>query len=132
MKAPVPTERQTQRAILTMMGYAFPRCLVWHVPNGAYLGEDEKARKRTMGGLLGDGLKPGVPDLAVYWNHGHALLEVKRPGCAGRLSPEQARIHAELAEMGFAPAVVTSPEEAFEFLRDRGAPTNVRDWRAAA
>jgi hypothetical protein len=128
----VPTERQTQRAILHMLGVAFPRCLVWHVPNGAFLGEDEKARKRTMGGLLGDGLKPGAPDLAVYWNHGHALLEVKRPGCASRLSPAQVEIHATLAEMGYAPAVVTSTEEAFAFLRDRGAPTCIMEWREAA
>ena len=128
----VPTERQTQRAILQMMGRAFPSCLVWHVPNGAFLGDDERARKRTMGGLLGDGLKPGAPDLAVYWNHGHALLEVKRPGCANNLSPAQVQIHAELREMGFEPAVVTSTEEAFNFLRDRGAPASVKAWREAA
>jgi hypothetical protein len=129
---PVPTERQTQRAILRMMGICFRSCLVWHVPNGAFLGDDQKARRRTMGGLLGDGLKPGAPDLAVYWNHGHALLEVKRPGCVKRLSDEQKRIHAELAEMGFTVGVVTSTEEAFAFLRDRGAPTSVREWREAA
>lgn len=128
----VPTERQTQRAILAMLGIAFPRVLVWHVPNGAFLGDDERARRRTMGGLLGDGLKPGAPDLALYWNHGHALIEVKRPGCAKRLSEEQKRIHAELAEMGFAPAVVTSTEEAFAFLIERGAPSTVRAWREAA
>jgi hypothetical protein len=132
MKTPVPTERQVQRAILRMMGVAFRSCLVWHVPNGAFLGADEKARRRTMGGLLGDGLKPGAPDLAVYWNHGHALLEVKRPGCAGRLSDEQRKIHAELEEMGWSVAVVTSTEEAFRFLVNRGAPTSVREWREAA
>lgn len=129
---PIPTERQTQRAILHMMGVAFQSCLVWHIPNGAFLGDNEKARRRTMGGLLGDGLKPGAPDLAVYWNHGHALLEVKRPGCAKRLSPEQVKIHAQLREMGFEPAVVTSTEEAFAFLKERGAPTSVREWREAA
>jgi hypothetical protein len=129
MKPPAPTERQTQRAILQMLGTCFPRVLVWHVPNGAFLGNDEKARRRTMGGLLGDGLKPGAPDLACYWNHGHALIEVKRPGCASRLSPEQQRIHAELAEMGFEPAVVTSPAQAFAHLKSRGAPASVVEWR---
>lgn len=132
MKLAPPTERQTQRAILAMMGTAFRHCLVWHVPNGAFLGDNVQARKRTMGGLLGDGLKPGAPDLAVYWNHGHALIEVKRPGCANRLSDEQKRIHAELAEMGWPVAIVTSTEEAFAFLRDRGAPTSIREWRQAA
>ena len=132
MKPPAPSERQVQRAILHMMGWAFPRVLVWHIPNGAFLGDDEQARKRTMGMLLGDGLKPGAPDLACYWNHGHALIEVKRPGYSpSQVKPKQIEIHAELAEMGFAPAIVTSPEEAFAFLRERGAPTNVREWRAA-
>lgn len=129
MKPPQPSERQTQRAILQMLGYAFPQVLVWHVPNGAYLGDNEQSRKRTMGMLLGDGLKPGAPDLACYWNHGHALIEVKRPGYSpSEVSPKQREIHAQLTEMGFAPAIVTSPEEAFEFLRERGAPTNLRSW----
>lgn len=131
MKSPIPTERQTQRAILQMLGLCFPQVLVWHIPNGAFLGEDERTRKRTMGGLLGDGLKPGAPDLACYWNHGHALIEVKRPGCANRLSPSQEYIHATLADMGFTPAVCTSPEEAYAFLIERGAPCRSA-WRVAA
>lgn len=132
MKPPVPTERQTQRAILQMLGYCFPRALVWHVPNGAYLGDNETARKRTMGMLLGDGLKPGVCDLTVVWNHGIAFIEVKRPGCRNRLSPEQEKFHAQLTEMGFEPAVVTSPEEVFDYLKSRGAPSSVQSFRRAA
>jgi hypothetical protein len=131
MKPPPPTERQVQRAILQMMGIAFPRCRVWHVPNGAYLGADEQARKRTMGILRGDGLKPGAPDLAIYWNHGHALMEVKRPGM-GKLSPEQMALHAELGEMGWPVQIVTSPDQAFAYLRLRGAPSTVQEWRTAA
>jgi hypothetical protein len=129
MNLSLPTERQVQRAILQMMGIAFPRVRVWHIPNGAYLGDNEQARKRTMDMLLGDGLKPGAPDLAAYWNHGHALIEVKRPG--GRLSPAQEAMHTELGEMGWTPAVVTSPSEAFAFLREKDAPTNLREWREA-
>lgn len=129
MKAPVPTERQVQRAILQMMGIAFPRVFVFHIPNGAYLGEDEKARKRTMGMLLGDGLKPGAPDLAAYWNHGHALLEVKRPGYSpSQVSDKQREIHERLAGMGWTPEIVTSPAEAFAFLKEKGAPSTVREW----
>lgn len=128
-----PSERQVQRAILQMLGIAFPRVLVWHVPNGAYLGDNEAARKRTMGMLLGDGLKPGAPDLAVYWNHGHALIEVKRPGYSpSEVSPKQREIHALLTEMGFTPAIVTSPQETFAFLKERGAPTSLQAWREAA
>lgn len=136
MKPLPPTERSVQRAILSMMGYCFPRVLVWHCPNGAFLGDDVTARKRTMGMLLGDGLKPGAPDLACYWNRdkgtaGHALIECKRPG-SGRLSSQQELIHAQLFEMGWIVGVVTSPAEAFQFLREKGAPTNVRAWQEAA
>lgn len=129
MKTLQPSERQVQRSILEMMGVAFPRVLVIHVPNGAYLGSNEAERKRTMGMLLGDGLKPGFPDLSVYWNNGHALIEVKRPGYSpSEVSQKQREIHAQLSEMGYAPAIVTSPEEAFAFLKERGAPTNLRSW----
>ena len=130
VKGHIPTERQVQRAIKEMLGRFFPKVLVWHVPNGAYLGDDVQARKRTMGILLGDGLKPGAPDLALYWNHGHALIEVKRPG--GKVSPEQEKIHAQLAEMGFTVGICTSTAEAFAFLKERGAPTSVRAWQEAA
>lgn len=132
MKPPIPSERQVQRAILQMMGTCFPSVLVHHSPNGGHLAGDREARFKQVGALKGDGMKIGFPDLACYWNHGHALMEVKRPGyCPSDVSPQQVKIHAKLAEMGFEPAIVTSPEEAFAFLRDRGAPTNVRELRAA-
>lgn len=130
MKMPPPTERQVQRSIFHMLGVAFPDVLAWHVPNGMYLGSDEATRKRTMGVMLGDGLKPGAPDIALYWNHGHALIEVKRPG--GKVSPAQEAMHATLAACGYEPAVVTSAEQAFNFLVARGAPAKVRSWREAA
>lgn len=129
---PLPTERQTQRSILQMLGLVFPETFVTHVPNGAHLAGNDAARFKQMGALKGDGLKTGFPDLAIYWNHGHALIEVKRPGCAKRLSPDQKAVHARLEELGWPVAVVTSPSEAFTFLRERGAPCTVREWREAA
>lgn len=132
MKPTPPTERQTQRAILQMCGIAFPEVFVTHVPNGAHLAGGDIARFKQMGALKGDGLKTGFPDLLCIWNHGIAFIEVKRPGCAGRVSPDQKAIHAKLAAMGFAPAVVTSPTEAFDHLYARGAPCRVREWREAA
>ena len=133
-KIAAPTERCVQRSILRMMGIAFPKVRAWHVPNGAYLGDNPASRKRTMGVLLGDGLKPGAPDLACYWaGGGHQLIEVKRPGYSpSKVSPEQIALHAELAEMGHPVAIVTSAAEAFALLKDRGAPTNLEAWREAA
>ncbi len=131
MKPPVPTERQTQRSILRMAGICFPDVLIVHIPNGAHLSGDERARCMQIGALKGDGLKTGFPDLMAIWNRGVAFLEVKRPGCRGRLSPDQQYMHQTLAKLGFVPAVCTSPEEAYEFLRERGAPCKAT-WRAAA
>jgi hypothetical protein len=128
VKLPVQTERQVQRAILAMAGLAFPDVLIAHVPNGAHLSGDDRARCMQMGALKGDGLKIGFPDLIAIWNRGVAFLEVKRPG--GKLSPQQLIMHVRLNELGYTPAVVTSQKEAFDFLGERGAPTNVKDWRA--
>lgn len=133
MKAPPPTERQVQRAILQMMGRAFPSVLVHHSPNGGHLAGNDQARFKQVGALKGDGMKVGWPDLTCVWNRGVAFMEVKRPGYSpSQVSPQQLQIHAQLAEMGFAPAIVTSEEDAFAFLRERGAPTNIREWKVAA
>lgn len=130
MKPPIPTERQIQRAILKMAGLCFPDVLLAHVPNGAHLSGNERERCMQMGALKGDGLKIGFPDLIAIWNRGVAFIEVKRPG--GKLSPQQLVMHDRLNQLGYTPAVVTSPAEAFEFLKERGAPANVREWREAA
>jgi hypothetical protein len=131
-KTPPPTERQIQRSILAMLGTCFPEVFATHVPNGAHLAGADTARFKQMGALKGDGLKVGFPDLILYWNHGHALVEVKRPGCAKRVSPDQKAVHARLEELGWPVTVVTSPGEVFALLKARGAPTNVREWREAA
>lgn len=120
MKPGTPTERQVQRSILAMVGRHFPAVFVAHVPNGAHLSGNERQRSMQMGALKGDGLKNGFPDLVLYWNHGHALIEVKRPG--GKVSDKQAELHELLAGMGYAPAICTSQEQAYAFLIDRGAP----------
>lgn len=125
VKPPVPTERQVQRAILQMAGTCFPDVLIAHVPNGAHLAGGDAARCRQMGALIGDGLKKGFPDLIAVWNRGVAFLEVKRPK-GGKVSPEQERMHLALAERGYAVAIVTSPEEAWQHLADRGAPVRAR------
>jgi hypothetical protein len=116
-----------------MMGIAFPHVFVAHVPNGAHLAGGKLERVMQMGALKGDGLKNGFPDLVCYWNHGHALMEVKRPKYSpSDVTADQLKIHALLAELGYEPAIVTSPEEAFAHLKERGAPATMRQWGIAA
>lgn len=129
----IPSERQVQRDILRMAGICFPDVLIHHSPNGGHLAGDKIARFKQVGALKGDGMKAGFPDLIAIWNRGIAFMEVKRPKYTPScVSDDQRKIHRHLAELGFEPAIVTSPSEAFAFLRERGAPTRVLEWREAA
>jgi hypothetical protein len=123
----IPTERQTQRAILRMAGVCFREVFITAIPNGAHLAGDGIARFKQMGALKGDGLKIGFPDLLCLWKpRSGALIEVKRPK-TGRLSPEQAAVHALLKAMDWPVSVCIDPEEAYHFLRAAGAPCSA-DW----
>lgn len=122
MNAPLPTERQVQRAILQMAGVCFRDVFITAIPNGAHLAGDRVARFKQAGALKGDGLKVGFPDLLCLWSPGDGcLIEVKRPK-TGRLSDEQKAVHARLVELCWPIATVTTPEEAYRFLRQCGAP----------
>lgn len=115
MKAPLPTERQTQRTILKMMGTCFRDVLTHHSPNGANLAG-------SAGPLLGDGMRKGWPDITCHWSPGKtAYLEIKRPKL-GKVSPDQEAMHEKLRSLGFPVAVVTSQDEAYHFLEQCGAP----------
>ena len=125
----LPTERQTQRAILAMCGVSFPRVFVTHVPNGAHLAGDAGARFRQIGALKGDGLKIGFYDLLLLWPTGWgASLEVKRAK-TGKVSPAQAVMAETYERLGWPAAVVTSVDEAYMKLREWGAPWSGHDPR---
>jgi hypothetical protein len=118
----LPTEREVQRGILKMLGLCFPRVFVTHIPNGAHLAGNATARFKQIGALKGDGLKVGMPDLLCLWSAGQgAFIECKRPK-TGRLSDGQVAVHGKLAVIRWPVAVVTSIEEAFDFLKGQGAP----------
>lgn len=122
MNAPIPTERQVQRAIIAMIRTCFPLAVTHHSPNGAHLAGNNVARFKQMGALLGDGMLKGWPDLVVLWGGGHGLLlEVKRPK-TGKLSDVQEALHERLAGIGWPVWTVTSQEGAYQALRAAGAP----------
>lgn len=118
----LPTERQVQRSILAMCGQCFPDVFITSIPNGAHLAGNDTARFKQMGALKSDGLKVGFPDLLCLWAPGRGCsIEVKRPKL-GRTSEEQQRVQAHLTAIGWPVATVTSIDEAYEFLRECGAP----------
>ena len=123
MNAPggvIPTERQTQRAILQMAGRCFPDVFLCAIPNGAHLAGDKLSRFKQMGALKGDGLKVGMSDLLCLWNGGGKLLEVK--SATGVVSPVQEALHERLSAIGWPVAVVRSIDEAHAALCAAGAP----------
>ena len=74
------------------------------VPN-----EGSAANKiRTMQ-MITMGLRPGTPDLVVWWPQGIGYLEVKAPG--GKVSPAQERFHARCKDHGIPCHVVWSFED---------------------
>lgn len=122
MNAPIPTERQVQRATLRMIERCFPRVLIHHSPNGAHLAGGAASRFKQAGALLGDGMLRGFPDLILLWAPGTGcLLEIKRPK-TGKLSDAQKAVHSRLEEIRWPVAVVTSVQQAFDYLRECGAP----------
>ncbi len=121
MKAPVPTERATQRAILAMCGKCFPDVFIHHSPGGAQLAGNDRARFKQIGALKGDGFKPGFPDLTCYWNGGHLLIEVKREK-GGVVSDAQKALHERLSAIGWPVSIVRSQDEAHAALCAAGAP----------
>ena len=117
-----PTERAIQRAILKMAGVCFPRVWITAIPNGAHLAGNQVARFKQAGALKGDGLKVGTPDLLCLWSAGQGcFIECKRPK-TGKLSDAQRAVHARLEEIRWPVAVVTSVQQAFDYLRECGAP----------
>ena len=128
MNAPIPTERQEQRAILKMIGLSFPKVIYHHSAVTRLVGTP-KQRGMQMGALKGDGFKSGFPDLVLLWPAGKcAFLEVKRSK-GGKVSPEQAKFHETLVGMGHLIAVVTGTDEAYMTMRRWGAPWNGIDPR---
>lgn len=120
----LPTERQVQRAILSMCGTCFRDVFIHHSPNGSKLAGSKRDRQVAGGILKGDGMKAGFPDLMLIWRGGIAFIEVKKPG--GTLQPEQKSVHQILMSMGWPVAVCKSHDEAYDFLLQCGAPCSAR------
>lgn len=128
MRGGIPTERQVQREILRMLGICFPRAFAFHIPNGAHLAGNQTARFKQIGALKGDGLKIGMADLGVLWPVGKGCwIEVKRPKL-GKVSAEQKNVHEALRALGWPCEVVTSAHQAFEIIRNLGAPWSGAEW----
>jgi hypothetical protein len=107
------TETERVVAFRQLFRLAYPRCILIAVPNGA------KRSQWALNQALREGMHLGAPDLFVFAPGGKcAALEFK----AGKGKPTSRQVDClnALYRMGFAVAVVRTPEGATRFLRERG------------
>lgn len=90
-----------------------------HVPNGAVLAGDSKARGQQMNALKGQGLKLGFPDLIAFAPKGQiGFIEVKSN--SGRVSDDQKACHEWLICLGHKVSVCRSIEDVQDTLTEWG------------
>lgn len=90
-----------------------------HIPNGAVLAGDARARGMQMNALKRAGLMLGFPDLLLFRKDGSiAFIEVKSEG--GRVSREQKSCHAWLTGLGHKVSVCRSIDDVAETLEAWG------------
>lgn len=108
------TEIERQTTFLGLLRMQAPTVMAWAVPNGHNRGLKDRVKAKK------EGLKAGVPDLTVVWNHGAAFLEFKDG--KGKPADNQVDLLNYLTDAGHHCAVVRSPEYALALLAEWGAP----------
>lgn len=110
MKRP---EQDLHRSILGYVRAAYPRAVVFHVPNG---GKRSVREARVFKGL---GVRAGVADLCLHWREGRTgYLEIKAG--RGRLSEGQIVFAQDCEAVGISWACVRSLDEAVGVLKRWG------------
>lgn len=121
----VPSEYQEQCAVIRWFDSYAPTQkldarLLAMVPNGMYLGDDQKARMIRVSMAKRAGLRPGVPDLVLFvarrGSHG-LCVEMKRSD-AGEASSEQKAYHDLLLGQGFRVCVAHGADAAISTIKD--------------
>ncbi len=111
------TELERQTAFLSLLRMTAPSVMAWAVPNGHNRGLKDRVKAKK------EGLKAGVPDLTVCWNHGVAFFEFK--DARGKPSDAQVDLLNYLQDCGHHCAIVRTPEFAMNMLANWGAPVRL-------
>jgi hypothetical protein len=114
----VAPEIERQTSFLGLLRIAAPSVMVWAVPNGHNRGLKDRVKAKK------EGLKAGVPDLTLVWDHGTAFLEFK--DARGKPDANQVDLLNYLHGAGHRCAVVRTPEFALALLAEWGAPVRAR------
>lgn len=108
------SEIERQTTFLGLLRMQAPTVMAWAVPNGHNRGLKDRVKAKK------EGLRAGVADLTVVWNHGVAFLEFKTG--TGKPDDNQVDLLNYLTDAGHHCAVVRSPEFALHLLAEWGAP----------
>ena len=89
------------------------------VPNGAVLRGNDRQRMLQMEKLKATGLRPGAPDLFVFWAGRAFGLEVK---AGSKQADTQKQVEQQLNAAGVPYNIVQSIDDVERFLRSHGLP----------
>jgi hypothetical protein len=112
-------EEDFQRQVVQFLRVAAPeRMFFFHVPNGG------QRHSKVAAKLIGQGLRAGVPDLAVIWEGQVLFLELKT--ARGATSLVQRQVHKQLGLAGAWVWVCRTLDEVIEALTAFGIPLRAR------
>ena len=87
------SEDHLQVTVAVMLSKLLPKDAVfWHTPNGGSRHMHEAVKLKSMG------VKPGIPDIFIYWKTQLYAIELK--AAKGRVSPEQTDMLDKLWSQG--------------------------------
>lgn len=114
----VRSEEQRVQEFLRLLPYVAPSLEVFAIPNAGKRTRWEVTKAKR------EGLKAGVADMHVAWNHGAAWLEWKN----GRdyPDPNQRAWLSRMTRLGHRVAVVRTADAAFRLLAEQGAPVDLQ------
>jgi hypothetical protein len=103
------TEHQEQCAYFRWVAYAYPKKLIFAIPNGG----NREAKTGAM--MKREGVKAGIPDIMVASANGvyHGLF-IEMKAAKGRLSESQKAVMEQLLGEGYLIEVCRSWQEAKE------------------
>ena len=105
-------EADFQKGLVQILRLAMPTAVIYAIPNGG------KRSRKGHAIAVGQGLLPGMPDLAIAWNHQTIYLELK--SARGYRSEAQRDVHRQLSINGFPVIVAKTPEAVLCALAELG------------
>lgn len=120
LTAPIAPEDELHHSVFMALRVLLPSGAVintWELRNAK--NAVEGARRKRLGA------RAGWPDMGIYWNKRHIMLELKRAR-RGTLSQAQKSVHADLWAQGFTVRVCRSVEDALKACTEVGIPVRGR------